>query len=378
MRAEPSLPHHRVPPGSLAELTRGEGGPATVDLLAAAERSRRLLLLRMLDDATAWSGVDLLSTAQRRAPAVVDELLMYPQTGMWLATALRRLRASTAEKDEPPLPVVLGHVRALAAAAALRAELDFTVEVPVRHGRVPLPTLAARSCPRPSRGRRPPCGPKPDVPWSRRRGTGRRTAAAGLGGAGVASGAPARGRPARTPLEVALDDLDPYRTYPQPTEPRPLSEEAAAQWRQMLERPGGCCCGTSPRRPPRCGGRVLPESHPARERFRPRSVSSGDAFGGIEASEPDDAVQLAVTLVHEFQHTKLGGLLHLTPLVTRAPTPVRSCGTRPGGTTPAHSKGSFRASTPSWASPVSGVPTAGPPVRGPRRRTSSSRCGEPM
>ncbi|MGW0580369.1 aKG-HExxH-type peptide beta-hydroxylase, partial [Streptomyces sp. NPDC002920] len=58
---------------------------------------------------------------------------------------------------------------------------------------------------------------------------------------------------------------------------------------------------------------------PARERFRPRSVTSGDAFGGVEASEPDDAVQLAVTLVHEFQHTKLGGLLHLTPLVTEEP-----------------------------------------------------------
>ncbi|MFD7405190.1 HEXXH motif domain-containing protein [Streptomyces sp. NPDC059866] len=320
MRAEPSLPHHRVPPGSLAELTRGEGGPATVDLLTAAERSRRLLLLRMLDDATdlgpAW---DLLSAAQRRAPAVVDELLMYPQTGMWLATALRRLRASTAEKDEPPLPVVLGHVRALAAAAALRAELDFTVEVPVRHGRVPLPTLG--------------CAELPSAePWTTatvRAEAGRavvetpghRVAVPLPPGSAGPGWHPVRRLavgPAERRLEVALDDLDPYRTYPQPTEPRPLSEEAAAQWRQMLERAWGVLLRDQPETAAAMRRGVFSLSPtPARERFRPRSVSSGDAFGGIEASEPDDAVQLAVTLVHEFQHTKLGGLLHLTPLVTR-------------------------------------------------------------
>lgn len=147
MRADPTLPHHRLPSADLDELSCGEGGPATVDLLLAAERSRRLLLLRMLDDATdlgpAW---DLLSAVQRRAPEVVDELLMYPQTGMWLATALRRLRGSEPQ-DDPPLWVVLGHVSSLAAAAALRAELDFSIEIPMRHGRVPLPTLGCAELP---------------------------------------------------------------------------------------------------------------------------------------------------------------------------------------------------------------------------------------
>ncbi|MER7486920.1 HEXXH motif domain-containing protein [Streptomyces sp. NPDC126497] len=320
MSAEPSLPHHRLPSGSLAELARGEGGPATVDLLTAAERSRRLLLLRMLDDAAdlgaAW---DLLSAAQRRAPAVVDELLMYPQTGMWLATVLRRLRAGAVERDEPPQAVVLGHARALAAAAALRAGLDFGIEVPVRHGRVPLPTLG--------------CAELPSAePWATatvRAEAGRavvrtpeHTVAVPLppGSAGpgwhpvrrLAAG------PAGLRLEVALDDVDPYRTYPHPTEPRPLSEEAAARWRRTLERSWEVLLRDQPETAAAMRRGVFSLSPtPARERFRPRSVSSGDAFGGIEASEPDDAVQLAVTLVHEFQHTKLGGLLHLAPLVTR-------------------------------------------------------------
>lgn len=319
MRADLTLPHHRLPSAALDELSCGEGGPATVDLLLAAERSRRLLLLRMLDDATdvgpAW---DLLSAAQRRAPEVVDELLMYPQTGMWLATALRRLRGS-ARPDDPPPWVVLGHVASLAAAAALRAELDFSIKVPMRHGRVPLPTLG--------------CAELPSAePWTTatvRARAGRAVVVAP--GAEVAvptpPDAPAPGwhplrrlsvGPVNHRLDLALDDVDPYRTYPHPTEPRPLSEEATEQWRRVLERAWAVLLDEQPRAAEAMRRGLLsltPGS--ARERFRPRSVTAGDAFGGIESSEPDDAVQLAVTLIHEFQHTKLGGLLHLTPLLTQ-------------------------------------------------------------
>lgn len=317
MSAEPSPPHHHLPSAALAELARGEGGATTLDLLLEAERSRRLLLLRMLDDAMgpgpAW---DLLSEAQRRSPSVVDELLMYPQTGMWLATALRRLRGSIPQDE--PLWVVLGHFSALAAVAALRAELDFSIEVPVRHGRVPLPTLG--------------CAVLPTTePWTTAtvRSEGGRTVVETAGATiavppGPGSAGPGWHEvrrlavgPTGRQLDVALDDLDPYRTYPQPTEPRPLSEEAVTQWQKELERAWRVLLRELPgtAEAMRRGVFSLTPT-PARERFRPRSVTSGDAFGGIEASEPDDAVQLAVTLVHEFQHTKLGGLLHLTPLLT--------------------------------------------------------------
>ncbi|MEV7860835.1 HEXXH motif domain-containing protein [Streptomyces hirsutus] len=318
MRAEQPLPHHRLPPDSLAELALGEGGPGTVDLLLGSERSRRLLLLRMLDETTdlgpAW---DLLSEAQRRSPATVDDVLLYPQTGMWLATALRRLRGTTAHQDEAPLWVVLGHISALAAASALRAELDFTIDVPVRHGRVPLPTLGCAELP-------------VTAPWT----TATVRAEAGhavveAAGATVvvppAPGAPGPGwhplrrlvvGPADHRLEVALDDVDPYRTYSQPTEPRPLPTATSAQWRRVLERAWEVLLREQPGTAEAMRRGVLSISPtPARERFRPRSATSGDAFGGIEASEPDDPVQLAATLVHEFQHTKLGGLLHLAPLL---------------------------------------------------------------
>jgi HEXXH motif-containing protein len=321
MRAEHSLPRHSLPHDSLAELARGEGGPAAVEHILGAERSRRLLLLRILDDATplgpAW---DLLSEAQRRSPSVVDDVLMYPQTGMWLAGTLRRLRAAT-PSDEPPLWVDIGHVSALAAAAALRAGLDFTIEVPVRHGRVPLPTLGCATVPATG-------------PWTTatvRAESGRaavETADAtvavplppGSSGPGWHAVRRVTVGPAERELDVVLDDVDPYRTYPQPTEPRPLSDEAAAQWRRVLERAWTVLLREQPATAEAIRRGVFSLSPtPARERFRPRSVTTGDAFGGIEVSEPDDAVQLAVTLVHEFQHTKLGGLLHLTPLVAHGP-----------------------------------------------------------
>ncbi|MFI1566163.1 HEXXH motif domain-containing protein [Streptomyces sp. NPDC020490] len=320
MSAESALPHHRLPPGNLAELVSGEGGPETLLLLLAAERSRRLLLLRALDDTVdlgpAW---DLLSRAQRHAPDVVDDLLMYPQTGMWLATALRGLREVTAD-DDPPQWVLLGHFAALAAAAGLRAGLDFTLEVPVRHGRVPLPTLGCAVLP-------------VTEPWA----TGSVAARSGravveAGGARVAVPLPPGSAgpgwhplrriavgPAGRRLDVVLDDVDPYRTYPRPTEPRPLSEESVAHWRQLLEQAWEVLLAQQPETAGAMRRSLLSLTPTAaRERFRPRSVTSGDAFGGIEASEPDDPVQLAVTLKHEFQHTKLGGLLHLTPLLTPA------------------------------------------------------------
>ncbi len=318
MSAESLLPHHHLPPHSLAELAHGGGGPATVDLLRAAEHSRRLLLLRMLDDATdlgpAW---DLLSAAQRRAPSIVDDLLIYPQTGMWLATALRQLRG-TPQQDEPPLRAVVGHFSALAAVAALRAGLDFAIDVPARHGRVPLPTLGCAMLPTTE-----PWGTatvRCENEYALVEASGSTVAVPLRPEAAGPGWHPARrlaiGPPDRR-LELVLDDVDPYRTYPEPTEPSPLSEEAAQQWRQLLDQAWTVLLREQPGTAEAMRGGVLSLSPTSGgERFRPRSVSSADAFGGMEASKPDDAVELAVTLVHEFQHSKLGGLLHLTPLLS--------------------------------------------------------------
>ena len=51
-----------------------------------------------------------------------------------------------------------------------------------------------------------------------------------------------------------------------------------------------------------------------------RSATAWDAFGSFGSTAPDSAADFAVTLVHEFQHSKLSALLDLMPLYdARAP-----------------------------------------------------------
>jgi hypothetical protein len=54
---------------------------------------------------------------------------------------------------------------------------------------------------------------------------------------------------------------------------------------------------------------------PGGNRAETRSSSTGDGFGSALISQPSDSVALAVAMIHEFQHIKLGGLLHLVSLL---------------------------------------------------------------
>lgn len=98
------LPVHRLSAAGFHALARGDGGKAVVEELLAAERSRRMLLLRALHDGLSGGGASpaaggdaisyreawaLLERAQGRAPDVFEDILMSPHTGMWLSLALR-------------------------------------------------------------------------------------------------------------------------------------------------------------------------------------------------------------------------------------------------------------------------------------------------
>lgn len=325
------LPRHHVPAEDLTVLARGDGGPGTLDWLLAAERSRRLMLLRALFDALRRDGPsagplvsvgpawELLKRAEGRAPDIVDAVVTYPPTGTWLALVLRRLRGTAS--DDTPLWVVLGHLNALAAAAGIRAGLDFDVSVPAPHGRVPLPTLGCAVLP----------GTKHE-PWAaaRVRMAGGRVSVEGSRGAALLPRRPEQDAPgwqalrrisvgpAGRRLELVLEDLDPYRTYPRHAEPFRLSADALSRWRHLLARAWTVLLRDEPQTAEALrGGLTSLTPTPPSQRLRPHSMTVGDAFGGIVASEPDDAVQLAVTLVHEFQHTKMSGLFNLAPLCAR-------------------------------------------------------------
>jgi HEXXH motif-containing protein len=84
----------------------------------------------------AW---ELLARFEGRSPKALDCLLTHPYTGSWAGYTIRLLRNGT--DDIGPLWINLGHLRAVAAAAAIRAGLVFDITVPAWNGDVGLPTL---------------------------------------------------------------------------------------------------------------------------------------------------------------------------------------------------------------------------------------------
>ncbi|WP_344441554.1 HEXXH motif domain-containing protein [Streptomyces kunmingensis] len=321
---ETAHPALRMPGPLFDELATGGGSERAVAFLSGGERSRRLLLLRELLDridespsvfgplgevAPAWAAVE---EAARSAPAAVDALLMSPQCGSWIAHALRRLHGAA---SGPPLWADAGHLTCVAVAACVRAGVEAELTVPARDGAVSLPTLGLLQLPDSAPG------------FTAVRVTVR--------SARVTAG-PVTVRPlddADSPVwhplrtlgtdGVCLDDIDPYRDLDEPVAPARLPDDEVAAWEQVLTEAHALL------RPPAGSGpaedavgtvrpgdltRIVPWSSGQRPGAR-LSASTGDAFGSMMASRPDTALDLAESLVHEFQHSKLGALLHLFPLL---------------------------------------------------------------
>ncbi|WP_393098204.1 aKG-HExxH-type peptide beta-hydroxylase [Streptomyces sp. LN325] len=302
---------HVLSPRSFDELLGGGGGPATVDTLRGTERSWRLLVVRALLDSAAtappgplppleegWRLLCRAWAASEEAREAVEGLLGYPAVGVWASHTLRRLRGTA--QDDAPLWADTGHLHAIAAAAAVRAGLEFRAEIPVRHGWAVLPALGAMRVPGPA-------------DWDVAE------VSASAGRVRIA-GRPLEGPDwhALTKLRAAgctllLDDTDPYRDLRKPGRVEPVA--TAGEWQELFAPAWDLL-----RRTDTEGARALARGlvsvvpRPRAERFRPHSASSGEAFGGALASAPDDAEQFASTLVHEFQHNKLSAFMHLFTL----------------------------------------------------------------
>ncbi|WIM97894.1 HEXXH motif-containing putative peptide modification protein [Actinoplanes oblitus] len=293
--------------------------------LRSAERSWRMIVLSLLLDALggdtptgelapaadAWQ---LVVAADRAASAAADDVLMRPPVGIWAAHMLRRIQRSAT--GPVPLWVEAGYLHALAAAAAIRAGLSFELTVPARHGVAVLPTLGHSVLP-------------VTTPWSTVRVTCRdgvfevRT----TDGASVGPGTPAWRDPVIVTatadgqeLTVELMDCDPYRDLRGPTPPHPLPPAEIEHWQRLLTAAWSLLVREQPDRAPAIAAtvRAFTPVEP-RERFRHLSASGGEAFGNVLLSDLDDPVDLAVTLVHEAQHQKLGALLHLLTLSDEDP-----------------------------------------------------------
>jgi HEXXH motif-containing protein len=322
---------HLMPWTDLDELARGEIRSGVVRRLRRAERSRRLLLSRaLLDEVTktpelfgplpspeeAW---DLLARVEAKAPSAFDRILAHPYVGSWAGYTIRLLRNGITGMC--PLWMHVGHLHAIAAAAAIDAGLNFRISVPVWEGNAILPSLGLARLPadephsaaevRGDGGRIEithgdsrvvlPDSLDVDAPgwWSVRRMTTTR-------------------RDHR--LTVRLDDLDPYRGLREPARPRRLGLADVESWQDLLDDAWQLVA------------RHLPDLADAFSAgldsivplpavlFRSASASTGEAFGSALVSQSADGATLAATLVHEFQHIVLGGVIHLAQLYDDDPS----------------------------------------------------------
>jgi HEXXH motif-containing protein len=319
------LDTHQVSLMSLDTMAEGRADPAIVEQLSRANRSRQLTLLRAVLDrvqklapavapspspAEAWT---LLADAQRLDGAAVDQVITHPRTGVWATNVLRRLGQADAAVGAVPLWADLGYLHQLAAAAAIRAGHDFRTRVPVWRGAVILPTLGLADL----QSRR---------EWDFAHVHGEQGHVLIRGPAGSVQLPQNRAENAAGWLAIRtlrtdraalwLDDLDPYREFDGPTPPHRLSDSEVTLWSGNL----------------RDTWRLLSQLHPATaaelavglttlvprgsaSRIAPYSASHADAFGSVVLSRPSDPTTFAATLVHEFQHSKLGVLLTLVDLL---------------------------------------------------------------
>ena len=321
----PDFAFHRMPLADFDDFARMRGEASMVRRLRRAERSRRKLLLYALLEAVAKTPAclgplpaveavwELLARVEDTSPAAFDRLLTHPYTGSWAGYATRLLRNGL--DGSYPQWVHLGHVHAIAAAAAIRAGLAFEIAVPLCDGDAALPSLglarlpvAARFVTAEIRGAngdylvshgakrvRVPNPPDTDAPgwWSVR------SVRAGLG---------------RDRFTVRLDDVDPYRGLYEPVPPQRLTDGEFEEWRVLLDGAWRLLVTALPgyaRLLPTGLNSLVPKP---RVLFRNPSASTGEAFGSAVLGRPTDSASLASTLVHEFQHIVLGSILHLTPL----------------------------------------------------------------
>ncbi|MFY1574605.1 aKG-HExxH-type peptide beta-hydroxylase [Verrucosispora sp. WMMD703] len=330
--------YHRLRPADLDALAAGPGGAHLVCTLRAGQVSKRMLHLRavldLADPAATSAYFALLTAAVRRDPAVGPDLLALPHTGAWLAVTLRRLRqradtptmsatagrttAGLALPSEPdrPAEVDLGYLGALAATAAIRAGLDFELPLPAPDGAVFLPSLGrarcggvgpvtvSRSGDRVRVGPVEIPSPVDDLPagaggdrdgWS---GLHRLTSSAdGLG------------------VELWLDDLDPYRDCHRLCASGRLDAAVVGRWQRMLDDAWPILV-----RHHRGHAEAISEGLRTVVPLQADSASAGvnvtsmDAFGAVSMTPPADGTALALGLLHEFQHAKLGAAIDIEPL----------------------------------------------------------------
>lgn len=313
------IDYHRLPADHFLALASGRGGSAAVADLAAARLSKHLLLLRHV--AEAWPSedgrraTDVLIAADGRNRQAVAALVADPLVGAWLAATAGHTRLGGEPMTPKPgagsaVPIEdhLAQLGALAAVAALRAGVEAEVRTRTRARSVSLPTVGTAQFDSD--------GPAViNVSPNRITVTSTTTT--------IVAGEDPRWHPlrrltarhGRVAVAAALEDGNPYRDCYHASAAEWLSAGDAKSWQDLFTEAWTLIAEYLPERAAELSAglrTVIPlvsdDSGVA------RSGTARDAFGALGLTRPQSGADFAVTLVHEFQHSKLSALLDLTKL----------------------------------------------------------------
>jgi uncharacterized protein len=300
-----SRPAHQITPEMFAALAAGGGGPATIDQLAAAEHSKSLILLSgVVNEARdaahpqyplSLEGYELLARIARRDRSAADRVIRHPSVGAWARRTLVALRGG------PTWPgAVPAGLRAVAAAAAIRAGYPAEITIDVVEGVAAVPSRGAAlvrgstALVRSTGGTatvgpvRVPTDPYLDGPgW---RGLHR-----------VQAG----------PFDVFIDDVDPFR-YPAAKDLAPRRK--GDRWDEILVGAWSALQAGHSLVAAEVAAAVWVITPLAAPPSGAASSSSPEVFGTVAMTLPTDPVSVAEMLAHEVQHLKLDALLDQVPL----------------------------------------------------------------
>jgi uncharacterized protein len=305
-RAEPAAPApqsratHALPAGAFDALAAGPGDAEAIQALAQMRLSltRALVAEVVLADvnwrsaelqkaaAEGWSLLCALDAAQ---PSAVREIFSHPYTHAWAIRCLSRSADGDRDLDR-------AHIAGLAAAAALRAGATVELPLPIRDGRLHLPTMGALQAETGSA----------------------RTAVICVSPAGLKAGGCGTWHTVRRvsgpAFRVALEDLDPFRNCQEWPAADRLSAADWRIWRHDLSLAGQWLATALPAYASTliAGLRTVVPLRPGAA--GDRSATARQAFGAIALGLPREPGTLEELILHEFQHVKLHALLDLYDL----------------------------------------------------------------
>ena len=302
------LPEPPLTERQFAELAAGYGGAATVSALVEQQLGiGRSLLAEVWSRAGSRDRADLravwelLTALDAEAPEAVDAVVAHPYTRAWA------VRCLTGERSRPGADT--GGLAEIAAAAALRAGCDAPVDVPVRDGVLRLPGLGRVLLP----------GGGSAVVTAEQDGftvrSGQTLVRVGPedGGTGNPRWQPVRRVVAGEDWTVALEDTDAQRDSYGDAHPVAgrLQEAEYTAWATALGEAWRFIGRALPGHVPGIAvglASITPLSDRA-ARGRDISATARQAFGAVGIGRPATADSLALLIVHEFQHVKLGAVL---------------------------------------------------------------------